>query len=322
MPYTIPPVGTEGAPGFFAWASAVRAAIIDLDLRITGLEGGSTFVGAFDEFTTPFRALSLRRCFTAYTGNAIRVRRSSDNAEMDVGFDTDGNLDTAPMMTWVGSNSAYVTVFYDQSGNARNLGQTTTGAQPRIVNAGTLEVNAGKPKIVFDGTDDYLVSNDVGLYTAGAATLISVHGLAADSADTYFGEVGTSNAQSYRLARIGAGSASPVWRGSLTVGGTNPWSLTAGAGDVTFDGSLRHLFTVDTGSQVASYQDQVERLALTSAARTTAPTLVRTSLGAAAYNTPSGFVSGFVQEIIVWGSNQASSRVDISNASKAYWGTP
>lgn len=98
-------------------------------------------------------AYSLRKLRNAYTGNAIRVRRSSDNAEADIGFTTSGDLDTAALLTFVGSGSGFVTTWYDQSGNGRNATQTTAGNQPRIVNSGAIETQNGLPVVSFDGTN-------------------------------------------------------------------------------------------------------------------------------------------------------------------------
>jgi len=47
--------------------------------------------------------------------------------------------------------SGFVTTWYDQSTNARNVTQTTAGNQPRIVNAGVVELENGKPTIRFLG---------------------------------------------------------------------------------------------------------------------------------------------------------------------------
>jgi hypothetical protein len=110
-------------------------------------------------------AYSLRKPRNAYTGNAIRVRRSSDNAEADIGFTTIGDLDTAALLTFVGSGSGFVTTWYDQSGNNRNATQTTAANQPRIVNSGVLEAVNGKPAISFDGLTQFL-----NLPTSGAPT--------------------------------------------------------------------------------------------------------------------------------------------------------
>lgn len=103
-----------------------------------------------DSVSNVAAAFSLRKISTAYSGNAIRIRRSSDNAEQDIGF-SGTNLDTAAIASFVGANSAFVVTWYDQSGNAKDATQATTAKQPRIVNAGTLKVNTynTKPEIDF-----------------------------------------------------------------------------------------------------------------------------------------------------------------------------
>jgi len=102
-----------------------------------------------DQYSGAAAAYSLRKLRTAYTGSAIRVRRSSDNSEQDIGFTSAGDLDTASLKTFVGANSGFVTTWYDQSGNARNATQTTAANQPRVVNAGIVERSNGKPSIRF-----------------------------------------------------------------------------------------------------------------------------------------------------------------------------
>lgn len=91
-------------------------------------------------------AYSTRLLNTAYTGAALRVRRSNDNAEQDIGF-ANGNLDEAALTSFVGANSAFVTTWYDQSGNARNATQTTAANQPRIVLNGAIDRVNGKPAL-------------------------------------------------------------------------------------------------------------------------------------------------------------------------------
>lgn len=109
----------------------------------SGGGGGATYL---DELATlPHAVLSLRKLISTAT-NAVRVRRSSDNAEQDIGFSGD-DFDTASLTSFVGSDSAYVVKFYDQTGNGKDLSQATTSRQPRIVNAGTFDGFAR-----FDGT--------------------------------------------------------------------------------------------------------------------------------------------------------------------------
>jgi hypothetical protein len=103
-----------------------------------------------DTYSGAAAAYSLRKLRTAYTGSAIRVRRSNDNTEQDIGFTSAGDLDTASLKTFVGANSGFVTTWYDQSGNARNATQTTAANQPRVVNAGVIDRASSKPTIQFN----------------------------------------------------------------------------------------------------------------------------------------------------------------------------
>jgi len=113
---------------------------------------GSGFVGALDAYTTNLTvAWSLsRRLLSSYTGPLIRIRRSSDSTEQNIGATALGDLDTAAITSFVGSNSAFVRTVYHQNGGA-NLEQATAASQPRIVNAGTLETVNGKPACLFSG---------------------------------------------------------------------------------------------------------------------------------------------------------------------------
>lgn len=113
------------------------------------------FTGLLDTYSGAAAAYSAaRRLSSTYTGSLIRVRRSSDNTEQDIGYDSNNVLDESALTTFVGANSAYITIWYDQSGNGNNATQTTAVNQPRIVNAGTIDKINGKPSMLFDGTND------------------------------------------------------------------------------------------------------------------------------------------------------------------------
>ncbi|KAI9183761.1 uncharacterized protein BJ171DRAFT_608339 [Polychytrium aggregatum] len=80
-------------------------------------------------------AYALFLLTTTYTGPVINIMRSSDSTSSDVYADMGGNLfiDSAhqsPYSTWISTATAYVTKWYDQSGNGNHCTQTTTGAQP------------------------------------------------------------------------------------------------------------------------------------------------------------------------------------------------
>jgi len=110
-------------------------------------------------------AYSLRKLRCAYGGNSIQVRRSSDNTTSNIGFTTSGDLDTTALKTFVGANNGFVSIWYDQSGNARNVSQTTHGNQPRIINTGVIERQNGKPAIRFIATSVTTFSANTAMVT-------------------------------------------------------------------------------------------------------------------------------------------------------------
>ena len=112
-----------------------------------------------DDYPAKF-AFSLQKIRAAQT-NTIRVRRTNDNAEQDIGFN--GNLlDASALTTFTGSNSGEVVTVYDQSGNGVNPTQSTASKQPQIVNAGTIQTDGTDYGLFFDRPNaDVLVSNVV-----------------------------------------------------------------------------------------------------------------------------------------------------------------
>ena len=117
------------------------------------------FTGLLDTYSGATVAYSLRKLSSSST-NAIRVRRSSDDAEQDIGF-VGEDLDTTALTTFTGAGEGYITKWYDQSGNSNDAIQATTSAQPLIVSGGTVESVNSKSAINFNGTTDYfdLTSN-------------------------------------------------------------------------------------------------------------------------------------------------------------------
>lgn len=115
-------------------------------------------------------AYSLRKLRTAYTGSAIRVRRSSDNTEQDIGF-TGNDLDTTALTTFCGAGNGFVTTWYDQSGNAQNATMSTQANQPQIVSSGVVVTQNGKPTLQYDGSNDGLNATVTGINNTTALCL-------------------------------------------------------------------------------------------------------------------------------------------------------
>jgi hypothetical protein len=114
-------------------------------------EGGGGYQYLLDNIapTTSRAAFSLRLLSSTYLGACIRVRRSTDNTEQDIGFNTYHALDTTALLSFCGVGSGFVTIVYDQSGNSRNRTQTIQNRQPRIVLNGVVETFKNKPAINF-----------------------------------------------------------------------------------------------------------------------------------------------------------------------------
>jgi len=107
---------------------------------------GAPFVGFLNEFSGASLGLSLVLLISNYLGFCIRVRRSSDDTELDIGF-VNGVLDTASLLDFVGSGNGFVSIIYEQiAGN--NFIQLDYELQGQIVSNGSVILKGGKPCII------------------------------------------------------------------------------------------------------------------------------------------------------------------------------
>ena len=141
-------------------------------------------------------AYSLRLINGDYTGSCLRVRRSSDNAEQDVGFSS-GVIDTSSMETFVGSgNDGFVVKWYDQSGNSNDASQSTALKQPKIVSSATTVSSGGKPAIEFNEQRldiSLLPFNRTSPQTALAVCELDVSAVTGDDNEAHIFGVGSSS---------------------------------------------------------------------------------------------------------------------------------
>ena len=127
--------------------------------------------GLLDEYANAQAAYSLRKISSSYTGNAIKVRNSGGTT-LDIGFDSNGDLDTAAITTHIGSGTGTIETWYDQSGNSRNATQIIVGLQPEIASAGTVHTVNGKPAVLF--ANNYLDTASVALNPNGQVNAAAV----------------------------------------------------------------------------------------------------------------------------------------------------
>lgn len=135
----------------------------------------------------------MRKLRAAYAGSAIRVRRSSDNTEQDIGFSSN-QLDTSSLLSFCGAGNGFVVTWYGQIGSV-NLTQATQADQPQIVASGAVVTGSNsKPAMDFDGTSDCFAQSTGTLDTliaAGAMTVWAVFNadaIATDAGNAWFND--------------------------------------------------------------------------------------------------------------------------------------
>jgi hypothetical protein len=149
---------------------------IGLSLSIRNILGVGGVTPPLDDYTGAQTAYSIsRKLRTAYSGSAIRVRESSGDTELDIGFDSNGDLDEVALLAHTGSNSGYVVTAYDQSGNSNDWTQATANKQPRIVLSGVVDKVNGKPAMFSDTTASSQDNLSVTLTGAVATTAFHVY---------------------------------------------------------------------------------------------------------------------------------------------------
>jgi hypothetical protein len=137
----------QGANNDIGWGS-----IYDKSNAGETLLSGGGFEGFLNKFSGASLGLSLDKLDKNYTGSAIKVRRSSDNAEQDIGF-VNNILDTASLLDFVGSGNCFVSIIYDQVGS-NNMVQNTASLQGQIVSNGSVILKGGKPCIIRSANDN------------------------------------------------------------------------------------------------------------------------------------------------------------------------
>jgi autotransporter-associated beta strand protein len=269
---------------------------------------------------TPTGAYSLRRLSYAYTGPAIRVRKSSNNAEQDIGFLPNGDLDVASLTTFVGIDSGYVSRWFDQSGNNRHAKQLVWIKQPRIVNAGILETSSktGMPSLNFTG--DGTLSLDTGEDTqnmtkAGAdGSLFMIAFSISEQASAFGAYESPSNRWHAHM----------VWvNGNIYFdAGGDGCCRTAGAyGDVA--NNWKRLNLIRGSTYGAIRWDGIEKIRNNSIASTSHTTTTRTFWIGACNNSSNIGWTGKFSEFIMFNSGISGNDLTaLEQSQKDYWGVP
>lgn len=169
--------------------------------------GGSTPLPISNLF-----AYSFRRVVPTATVS-FRVRRSSDNAEQDIGF-VGNDLDTASLTSFVGANNGFVTKIYEQNGGGIDLTQTVATGQFQIVVSGVVNTMNGKPSCIT-GT-----SNAKYMLTTSLFNPSVVNGVSIFSVTKPITHLGGGFASDWLYAIGAGGGTSPSRFFDHAIGGT------------------------------------------------------------------------------------------------------
>ena len=254
-----------------------------------------------DTYSGAAAAYSLRKLSSTYTGSAIRVRRSSDNTEQDIGFDGSGNLNQSTLTTFVGAGSGYVVTWYDQSGNNIHMNWWQAVTQAKIVNSGTIETLNSNPCLNTTGINVYYRPyNPVAGYTNVDYQTLYAVGKIETSGNNFF----VNYEDSYERIYINSSGNFEFYKNDF--GTPYPGSPLVGGRTFTLAGPSTNPFVLYVNMRslnlYASYNGNSE-----------------SSLGAWGsamranrYLNGFGYYQGKLSEMIMWNSDQSSNRTGIN----------
>jgi len=166
-----------------------------------------TFSGILDTYTGATAGYSTRRLTNTYTGGLIRVRRSSDDAEQDMGYDSNGeDLDTFGLLAFVNADvDTYTSDFSSgtdsftehsttNAGNIDGVSDGTTSKDDvlRVTMTGGSTSHQIRKANIFDGANTYDISFEYYIPSANTKLdqIVFRTNVGGDG-DTTFSNVGT-----------------------------------------------------------------------------------------------------------------------------------
>ena len=244
-----------------------------------------------DDYPGAVAAYSIRKLSSTYSGSALRVRRAvAPFDEQDIGFDTNGDLDTAEIISFGGSDSLLVSAWYDQSGQSRHATQVTASAQPQIYDGTAVITENGKPAVEF--ASDYIAS--------------APFGADVPQPTTYFITVNKTNHSGYLFERVGTSGRQAQ--------GDSTW---------IFAGSVANGFypTSDLGSQrlFTALFDGASSISRMNGTATGSGNPGTDGQGGIQIGRPNQSLTGKVQEFVMYGADQTSNFTAIESNINTYF---
>jgi hypothetical protein len=296
-----------------------KASILDID----GVAVPSAFTGLLDTYTGAAAGYSVRRLASSAT-NLMRIREDSGDTETDIGYDSNGDLDTAAIATHCGVANGYVVTWYDQA-NSNNATQATSGSQPQIYNGTAVITENGKPALDFDGSGDNLqyTGNLLGGSAATGVSVSSFDNATRAAREIMWGAQDSSGARyDFLITRQASNVGSGTTQNGIDLYVEGDFSPPNNPNVGTITDVNQHLYT-------AIYSDTVRRIVYNNGSTLT--TSSATSLGnlddATAFvigaDISGGInsIDGKMQEIVIWNADQEadSNRTGIESNIDTYF---
>ena len=278
-----------------------------------------------DEFLGAKAAYSVRKLSSTST-YSMRVKRSSDLAETDISFDSNGDLNVNEIYNFLtGVNETIrVVTWYDQSGNGKNLTQSTYLNQPIIYSGGSIFTSAGgKPSIYFvDTIPTYLNQTDTGL-PIDETTLLSV---------SYYNKPSLSGSLA-TIAGYGApsngGSVFSFYNGNAMIFGNESLGFSnfgtyAGVLNALNRNNLQLIFKPTGFGPAILWSTFVNNIYSQTWFTNTQTQLFNTPdsfrVGEGSANIGLGYpMSGYIQELIIWDNDKTTDRINLQNNVNNYY---
>lgn len=244
-----------------------------------------------------------RQLLTAYTGPLLRVRRASDNAEQDIGFDVDGLLDETAIAAFCGVAIGYITTWYDQTTGAHHLTNAEAAKQWRIWSGtATVKKNA-RPAAWSTSAASYMRVASGFTYTALSSCNVVQNSL--------------TNAHVYQFGTLNQGGSMSFTTAIMRTQG----NAAQGAATITHATNSFRQFAgiiLPTGRRI--FADGVEG---TPAIDATVLSGADVGLVVGASTTASGGMAGYFGDQVFFTREFSDAhRIAVSDDQKAFYGTP
>lgn len=251
--------------------------------------GGEVFSGLLDEYGGAAAAYSLRKLSSTYSGDAIVVRRSSDNATQSIGF-VNNELDTSTLNSFCSGANGFVTTWFDQSGNGFDAANTTASQQPKIYDSTNgIVLENGKPALEWTDGQIIGLQADFGQVYTQPNNFFVVHKKINNPSYLFDGiDFANRNAQFFASLFAGASLA-----GAYPISKTGNYNL------------LTVLFNTTDSKSYINTQLQVSGDVGTSGL---SGVTIGTRLN---FSNSNDTLDGTMQEFIIYNSNQSSNRTGI-----------